>query len=39
MALSATDAGAETPISLMFHMFRITIILVSTPLIASLAIK
>ena len=39
MALSAADAGAETPISLMFHMFRITIILISTPLIASIAAK
>jgi len=36
MALSAADAGAETPISMMFHLFRLTLILVSTPLLAAL---
>ncbi len=35
MALSMTDAGAETPISMMFHLFRITLVLVLTPLLAS----
>lgn len=39
MALSAADAGAETPISMMFHLFRITLILVSTPLLAAFASK
>ena len=39
MALSAADAGAETPISLMFHLLRLTLVLVSTPLIASLFAK
>jgi membrane AbrB-like protein len=39
MALSAADAGAETPISLMFHLFRLTLILVSTPLLAALFAK
>ena len=34
MALSATDAGAETPISIIFHMFRITGVLIVTPLMA-----
>ncbi|HOX31683.1 MAG TPA: AbrB family transcriptional regulator [Spirochaetales bacterium] len=36
MALSAADAGAETPISMMFHLFRLTLILVSTPFLARL---
>lgn len=36
MALSMADAGAETPISMMFHLFRLTLILVSTPFLASL---
>jgi membrane AbrB-like protein len=36
MALSAADAGAETPISMMFHLFRLTFILLSTPLLAAL---
>lgn len=35
MALSMTDGGAETPISMMFHLFRITLVLVVTPLLAS----
>ncbi len=34
MALSATDAGAETPVSLVFHLFRMVIVLIVTPLIA-----
>lgn len=39
MALSASDSGAETPISMMFHLFRLTLILVSTPLLAALVKK
>jgi len=39
MALSMSDAGAETPVSMMFHMFRITLILVSTPLLARIAAR
>ncbi len=35
MALSATDAGAETPVSMMFHLFRLTIILIVTPYLAA----
>ena len=34
MALSATDAGAETPVSLVFHLFRMVIVLIVTPLAA-----
>ncbi|RRD65042.1 ammonia monooxygenase [Fretibacterium sp. OH1220_COT-178] len=34
MALSATDAGAETPVSLIFHLFRMVIVLIVTPLAA-----
>ncbi len=34
MALSATDAGAETPVSLMFHLFRMVIVLIVTPIAA-----
>ena len=34
MALSATDAGAETPVSLMFHLFRMVIVLIVTPIVA-----
>lgn len=39
MALSTADAGAETPISMMFHLLRLTIILVSTPILAALIAK
>ncbi len=35
MALSATDAGAETPVSMMFHLLRLTIILIVTPYLAA----
>ncbi len=35
MALSATDAGAEMPISIMFHLFRVVILLVVTPFLAA----
>ncbi len=34
MALSATDAGAETPVSLIFHLFRMVIVLIVTPFAA-----
>jgi membrane AbrB-like protein len=34
MALSAADAGAETPQSLTFHLFRMVIVLLVTPLTA-----
>jgi hypothetical protein len=34
MALSAADAGAETPISIVFQLFRLILILVSTPLLS-----
>ena len=36
MALSMTEAGAETPISLMFHLFRMVFVLILTPFLASL---
>ena len=36
MALSATDAGAETPVSLIFHLFRMVIVLIVTPFTALL---
>ena len=36
MALSATEAGAETPVSMMFHLLRLTLILVFTPFLAAL---
>lgn len=39
MALSMADAGAETPISMMFHLLRLTLILVSTPLLSALFAK
>lgn len=35
MALSMTDGGAETPISMTFHLFRIILVLILTPLLAS----
>ena len=35
MALSMNEGGAETPISMMFHLFRITLVLVLTPLLSS----
>ena len=34
MALSAADAGAETPLSMMFHLFRMVIVLIVTPITA-----
>lgn len=34
MALSASDAGAETPVSLMFHLLRMVLVLVVTPFFA-----
>jgi hypothetical protein len=39
MALSASDAGAETPISMMFHLVRITVVLIATPLLAMIFTK
>lgn len=36
MALSMTDAGAETPISMTFHLFRMVLVLILTPFLASL---
>ncbi|TXT51375.1 MAG: putative ammonia monooxygenase-like protein [Spirochaetes bacterium] len=39
MALSATDAGAETPISMIFHLFRMTVVLLATPLLATFFAK
>lgn len=36
MALSMADAGAETPLSMMFHLLRLTLILISTPFLAAL---
>lgn len=39
MALTAAESGAETPISMMFQLFRLTIILAVTPFIVSLAAK
>jgi len=39
MALSMTDAGAETPISMTFHLFRLILVLVLTPLLASFFVK
>ncbi len=34
MALSAADAGAETPLSMTFHLFRMVIVLIVTPVTA-----
>ena len=34
MAPSAADAGAETPVSLIFHLFRMVIVLIVTPFAA-----
>jgi membrane AbrB-like protein len=39
MALSMTDAGAETPVSMTFHLFRVVLVLIVTPLMASLFTK
>ncbi len=39
MALSMTDGGAETPISMTFHLFRMVLVLILTPLLASLFVK
>ena len=39
MALSMTDAGAETPISMTFHLFRMVLVLIVTPLLASFFVK
>lgn len=39
MALSMTDAGAETPISMTFHLFRMVLVLILTPLLASLFVQ
>ncbi|PKL23684.1 MAG: ammonia monooxygenase [Spirochaetae bacterium HGW-Spirochaetae-3] len=36
MALSMTEGGAETPISMMFHLFRMILTLVLTPFLASI---
>ena len=36
MAPSAADAGAETPVSLIFHLFRMVIVLIVTPFTALL---
>lgn len=35
MALSMTDGGAETPISMTFHLFRMVLVLILTPFLAS----
>ena len=39
MALSMTDGGAETPISMTFHLFRMVLVLIVTPLLASIFVK
>ncbi|HEY9054330.1 MAG TPA: AbrB family transcriptional regulator [Rectinemataceae bacterium] len=39
MALSATDAGAETPVSMMFHLFRMVIVLIVTPILAGFLVR
>jgi uncharacterized membrane protein AbrB (regulator of aidB expression) len=39
MALSMSDSGAETPISMMFHLFRMILVMVTTPLLASIFYK
>jgi len=39
MALSATDAGAETPISIIFHLFRMVVVLIVAPLLAMFLAK
>jgi len=36
MALSMADGGAETPISMMFHLFRMVLVLILTPFLSSL---
>jgi hypothetical protein len=35
MALTMGESGAETPISMMFHLFRLILVMISTPLLAS----
>jgi len=39
MALSMNESGAETPISMMFHLFRMILVMVTTPLLASFFYK
>ena len=39
MALTMSDSGAETPISMMFHLFRMILVMVTTPLLASFFYK
>ncbi len=39
MALSMNESGAETPISMTFHLFRMILVLVTTPLLASFFYK
>ncbi len=39
MALTMSDAGAETPISMMFHLFRMILVMVTTPILASIFYK
>ena len=39
MALSMTDGGAETPVSMTFHLFRMVLVLILTPLLASFFTK
>lgn len=36
LALSAEEAGAKTPVSMMFHLLRLTLILIFTPFLAAL---
>ena len=39
MALSMNESGAETPISMMFHLFRMILVMILTPLLASFFYK
>lgn len=39
MALSMADSGAETPISMTFHLFRLILVMILTPLLSSFFAK
>jgi len=39
MALSMNESGAETPISMTFHLFRMILVMILTPLLASFFYK
>jgi membrane AbrB-like protein len=39
LAVQATESGAETPVSVAFHLVRITVVLITTPLLAAFATR